>query len=152
MKKSGRFVFFTITLETLNTKNLVEFTLFSVAKLTKLKARPRCVANRVIFMVYTLIDHSPKPISTREFRQLLVKSHIYRFSVNPSLKLSGVLGVTIVPTALFGSNLLQVGYPRLNHGLVPFMFFFNHALELHTQLSFLLDPTANKLGQLVHQI
>ena len=30
-----------------------------------------CVPNHVIFMVYTLIDHSPKPISAREFRRPL---------------------------------------------------------------------------------
>ena len=40
-------------------------------------ARPHCVAaNREIFMVCTLIDHSPKPISTREFKQLMKKSLI----------------------------------------------------------------------------
>ena len=40
MKKSGRFVFYN------NKKNfLAEFALFSVAKLSKLKARARCVGN-----------------------------------------------------------------------------------------------------------
>ena len=61
MKKSGRFVFYN------NTKHLsaAEFPLFSFAKLSKLNARALCVANGVIFMVYTVIVHrgqTPRPV------------------------------------------------------------------------------------------
>ena len=64
MKKSGRLFFYN------NTEKLkAELALCSVAKLPKLNTR--CVANRVIFVAYTLIDNSAEPISAREFRQLL---------------------------------------------------------------------------------
>ena len=70
MKKSGRFVFYN------NTKNIyisAKFALFSIAKLSKLTAR---VALQIASFSWpnTLIDHIPKPISMREFRQLLYKT------------------------------------------------------------------------------
>ena len=60
MKKCGRFIFYMEIF-------LAKFALFSWRnRLTKSER-----ANRVISMVYTLIDHTPKAISVREFRQLL---------------------------------------------------------------------------------
>ena len=49
--------------------------LFSVVNLLKINVRARCVSNRVICMVYTLIAPSPEPISAREFRHLLSKNY-----------------------------------------------------------------------------
>ena len=76
----------------------------------------------------------------------IAKTQNYRFSVNPSLKPSGILSVAIVPTTLLRSNLFQVSYPGLIPVLVFFITFLNHALKLHPELSFLFNPTADKLG------
>ena len=76
MKKSGRFIFLQY-----HEIFVAEFPLFSVAKLSKLKARALCVARRVIFMVYSLVDHSSKPISAHE------KSYRYSKIYFPNLEI-----------------------------------------------------------------
>ena len=41
----------------------------------------RCVTGYVIFMVYTLIDHTSRPMSAREFSQLLYNNN-YTLSIH----------------------------------------------------------------------
>lgn len=68
----------------------------------------------------------------------------YRIIVNPSLKLGGVFGITIVAAALFRSNLFQIRYPGAIGGLVFFIFLFNHVLKFHPKTPFHFNLAANK--------
>ena len=117
--------------------------------MSKLKARARCVADRVIFMVYTLIDHSPKPTLLAE--PFVSNERLCGNRVNFLLSMRKVsLWLTSTFSRRFSKQVLYARATRqLNHFLtLPmktfscFKFQGNVSWDGYTLLNFLLTTVS----------